>query len=80
MLRTNNAFLSFIQPLYDAQQHKEDILLKEYSAEQLLLHQGEKPAKVFLLKEGITKCYFNEEDDRKFIVDFLGKGEIRRRT
>ena len=76
MLRTNNAFLSFIEPLYNSQQHKEDILLKEYSAEQLLLQQGEKPAKVLLLKEGITECYFNEEDDRKFIVEFLGRGEI----
>ncbi|MBO9200818.1 MULTISPECIES: Crp/Fnr family transcriptional regulator [Niastella] len=76
MLRTNNAFLSFIEPLYNIQQHKEDILLKEYAGEQLLLQQGEKPAKVLLLKEGITKCYFNEEDDRKFIVEFLGRGEI----
>jgi CRP-like cAMP-binding protein len=28
------------------------------------------------LKEGITKCYFNEVDDKRFIVEFLGKGEI----
>jgi CRP/FNR family transcriptional regulator, anaerobic regulatory protein len=76
MLRTNNAFLSFIEQLYDAQHRKEDILLKEYSEEQLLLHQGEKPARVMVLKEGITKCYFNEADDKGFIVEFLGKGEI----
>jgi len=76
MLRTNNAFLSYIEPLYQAQQYREDILLKEFSAEQLLLQQGEKPSKVMLLKEGITKCYFNEADDKRFIVEFLGKGEI----
>jgi len=76
MLRTNNAFLSYIEPLYLAQQHREDILLKEFSADQILLQQGEKPSKVMLLKEGITSCYFNEGDDKRFIVEFLGKGEI----
>jgi CRP-like cAMP-binding protein len=76
MLRTNNAFLSFVEQLYDAQQRKEGILLKEFSEGQLLLQQGEKGAKVLVLKEGITKCYFNEADDKGFIVEFLGKGEV----
>lgn len=76
MLRTNTDFLTYIEKLYDAQHRKEDILLKEFSEEQLLLHQDEKPAKVLVLKEGITKCYFNEAGDKGFIVEFLGKGEI----
>jgi CRP-like cAMP-binding protein len=76
MLRTNNAFLSYIEPLYDAQHRKEDILLKDYSEEQLLLRQDEKPSKVLVIKEGIVKCYFNETGDKGFIVEFLGKGEI----
>jgi CRP/FNR family transcriptional regulator, anaerobic regulatory protein len=76
MLRTNNAFLSYIEQLYDAQHRKEDILLKEFSAEELLLRQGEKPAKAWVVKEGIVKCYFDEAGDKGFIVEFLGKGEI----
>ena len=75
MLRTNNAFLSFIEQLYNSQQQKENILLKEYAKDQLLLCQGERPAKVMLLKEGITTVDINEEGDRRFIVEFLGKGE-----
>jgi CRP-like cAMP-binding protein len=75
MLRTNNAFLSYIEDLYNTQHHKEDILLKEYSKEQLLLRQGERPARVLLIKEGITTVDINEEGDRRFIVEFLGKGE-----
>ena len=75
MLRTNNAFLSFIEQLYNNQHHKEDIQLKEYSREQLILCQGERPAKVLLIKEGITTVDINEEGDRRFIVEFLGKGE-----
>jgi CRP/FNR family transcriptional regulator, anaerobic regulatory protein len=76
MLRTNNAFLLYIEELYDAQHRKEDILLKEFPEDQILLRQGEKPAKVWILKEGIVKCYFDEAGDKGFIVEFLGKGEI----
>jgi CRP-like cAMP-binding protein len=76
MLRTNKDFLLFIEQLYNAQHRKEDILLKEFSKEQLLLRQGEKPAKAWVLKEGIVKCYFDEAGDKGFIVEFLGTGEI----
>lgn len=76
MLRTNNAFLSFIEQLYDSQHRKEEILIKEFSEGQLLLQQGQKAAKVYLIKEGITKCFFDEGYDKGFIVEFLGKGEV----
>jgi len=75
MLRTNNAFLSFVEELYNNQHRKEDIQLKEYPREQLLLRQGERPTKVMLIKEGITTVDINEDGDRRFIVEFLGKGE-----
>jgi CRP/FNR family transcriptional regulator, anaerobic regulatory protein len=76
MLRTNNAFLGYFEQLYNSQQRKEEILIKEFSMGQLLLQQGQKAAKVYLIKEGITKCFFDEGDDRGFIVEFLGKGEV----
>ena len=75
MLRTNNAFLSFVEELYSNQHRKEDIQLKEYARDQLLLRQGERPTKVMLIKEGITTVDINEDGDRRFIVEFLGKGE-----
>jgi CRP-like cAMP-binding protein len=76
MLRTNKAFLDYFEPLYNSQQRKEEILIKEFSVGQLLLQQGQKAAKVYLIKEGITKCFFDEGDDKGFIVEFLGKGEV----
>jgi CRP-like cAMP-binding protein len=76
MLRTNNAFLEYIEQLYASLQRKEEILIKEFSEGQLLLQQGQKAAKVYLIKEGITKCFFDEGDDKGFIVEFLGKGEV----
>lgn len=76
MLRTNRAFLDYIGQLYNSQQRREEILIKEFSVGQLLLQQGQKAPKVYLIKEGITKCFFDEGDDRGFIVEFLGKGEV----
>ena len=76
MLRTNQNFLSYIETHYLNQPRKEDIVLKVYSKGEFLLTQGQKATKVMVLKEGITKCYFFEENDKQFIVEFLGKGEI----
>jgi len=76
MLRTNNAFLVYVEQLYQFQQRKEEILLKEFSEGQLLLQQGQRATKVYLIKEGITKVFFDEGNDKGFIVEFLGKGEV----
>lgn len=76
MLRTNNAFLNYIEELYNSQQRKEEILIRTFAEGQLLLQQGEAAPKIYLIKEGITKCFFNEANDKGFIVEFLGKGEI----
>ncbi len=76
MLRTNSAFLGYIEKLYESKDRKEEILIKEFSEGQLLLQQGQKAAKLYLIKEGITKVFFDESNDRGFIVEFLGKGEV----
>jgi CRP/FNR family transcriptional regulator, anaerobic regulatory protein len=76
MLRTNSAFLEYIEQLYALQHRKEEILIKDFTEGQLLLQQGQKAPKVYLIKEGITKCFFDEGDDKGFIVEFLGKGEM----
>jgi CRP-like cAMP-binding protein len=76
MLRTNSAFLGYIEQLYGLQHRKEEILIKEFSEGQLILQQGQKAARVYLIKEGITKVFFDESNDRGFIVEFLGKGEV----
>src|SRR5687767_12789180 len=76
MLRTNSAFLAYIEQLYELHHRKEEIIIKEFPEGQLLLQQGQKAAKVYLIKEGITKCFFDEDNDKGFIVEFLGKGEV----
>ncbi|MDN3693455.1 Crp/Fnr family transcriptional regulator [Chryseobacterium tructae] len=75
MLRTNQSFLSHLEELY----HKQtggNIILQSFSKGQHLLVQDQSVSKVMLIKEGITKCSFEEENGKEYIVEFLGSGEI----
>lgn len=76
MLRTNQPFLDYTNLLYKQQEGKEDIVIKHYAKGQKLLCQNEMATKVMLIKEGITKCFFTESNDKEYILEFLGKGEI----
>lgn len=76
MLRINTDLLAFIDQLYASQDRKEDIILRSFSKGARLLEQGITINKVFFLKEGAVKCYLTEENDKDYIFEFLGKGEI----
>lgn len=76
MLRTNQTFLDYLEQLYTRQDHKGNIVLKSFEKGDKILTQNEISTKIMLVKSGITKCYFVEENDKEYIVEFLGKGEI----
>ncbi|WP_294298377.1 Crp/Fnr family transcriptional regulator [uncultured Chryseobacterium sp.] len=76
MLRTNQPFLDYLEQLYSRQDHKGNIVLKPFEKGDKILTQNEISTKIMLIKSGITKCYFVEENDKEYIVEFLGKGEI----
>lgn len=76
MLRTNQLFLNYAEDLYEKQERKEDIIIRSFSKGERILSQNETPSKVMLIKEGITKCFFVEKNDKEYIVEFLGKGEV----
>ncbi|WP_294283878.1 Crp/Fnr family transcriptional regulator [uncultured Chryseobacterium sp.] len=76
MLRTNQTFLDYLEQLYTRQDHKGNIVLKSFEKGDKILTQNEISTKIMLIKTGITKCYFVEENDKEYIVEFLGKGEI----
>ncbi|WP_316815429.1 Crp/Fnr family transcriptional regulator [Pedobacter nyackensis] len=76
MLRTNQSFLSYLEQLYNAQQRKEDIIVKSFPKGKRLLVQNENASKIMLIKDGITKCFFTEENEKEYILEFLSKGEI----
>jgi CRP-like cAMP-binding protein len=76
MLKTNESFFSYLSALYERQNRKEDIVLKKCEKGERLLSQNEITTKVMLIVDGITKCYFTEDNDKEYIIEFLGKGEI----
>ncbi|KMQ68437.1 Crp/Fnr family transcriptional regulator [Chryseobacterium sp. FH2] len=76
MVRTNLLFLNYIDELYEKQERREDIILRKFSKGERILQQNGESSKVMLIKEGITKCYFTEENGKEYIIEFLSKGEI----
>ena len=76
MLRTNQSFLEYIEQVYNAQPRHEAIVLKQFAPQHKLITQGEQSDRVLLIKQGITKCFFYEDNDKQYIVEFLSEGEI----
>lgn len=76
MLRTNQPFSDYFDKLYHKKSYKENITLTSYGKGDKIFIQNEASNKIILIRTGITKCYFVEENDKEYIVEFLGKGEI----
>jgi len=76
MLRTNLTFLSFIEAFYQEQDPDRNIVLKSFPAGFRFVEQGEKIRNIYIVKDGITKCFISEENGKDFIIEFLGKGEV----
>ncbi|MEH3112938.1 Crp/Fnr family transcriptional regulator [Pedobacter terrae] len=75
MLRTNLTFLSFIDR-FCAENEEADITLKNFKAGYRFIEQGEKISNIYIIKDGISKCFISEENGKDFIIEFLGKGEV----
>jgi len=76
MLRTNLAFLSFIERFYAENNQEKNISLKSFPSGFRFIEQGEKIRNIYIIREGITKCFISEENGKDFIIEFLGKGEV----
>ncbi|RQO79364.1 Crp/Fnr family transcriptional regulator [Pedobacter sp. KBW01] len=75
MLRTNLDFLSFIER-FSTENADGNIALKNFKAGYRLIEQGDKISNIYIIKEGISKCFISEENGKDFIIEFLGKGEV----
>ena len=68
--------MTYIEQLYKQQDSGAEIGVKSFSAGQRLLNQGEQSYHIMLIREGVAKCFFTEENDKEYILEFLGSGEI----
>lgn len=50
--------------------------LRNFKAGQRFIHQDEQLAHVYIIKTGIAKCFITEENDKDYILEFLGEGEV----
>ena len=76
MIRTHLKLLTYIENRYLNKAVPKPILKHTYSAGSLILKQGSPSSHVYFIQKGITKVYFNEENGKDYILEFLGKGQI----
>lgn len=75
MLFTNPDFSAYMEQLAGSSQGGH-IATRQYAPGAMLLRQGENIHHVYIIREGITKCYMREENGKDFIFEFLGQGEV----
>jgi len=75
MLRTNEQLLSYMERLLAGEQAG-GITLASFPPGRRFIRQGETSRYVYVIREGITKCYIREDNGKDYIFEFLGKGEI----
>lgn len=69
MIRTNQDLLQFIEQLPGIQQ-------QTFPPGQKLFRQDQKAHHVYIVRQGIAKCYITEENSKDYILEFLGEGEV----
>lgn len=77
MIRTNDTFLQYIEELYRQRIYSpEEITKTVFDKADYLLFQEEKATQVLLIKSGVTKCFFEEENERAYIIEFWEKERL----
>ena len=75
MIRVNHTFLNYVIGLKTSGLDK---AITEHHAEigEKLITQKTNVRSIYLIKEGLAKCYLTEDTGNDFIQEFFGKGEV----
>jgi CRP-like cAMP-binding protein len=76
MILTNKEILKWVTNEYENLNDKERIDIVEFEVNGIIINQDKYIKQIYIIKEGVSKCHINEENDKNFIVEFLGVGEI----
>lgn len=52
------------------------VIQKHFAPGARLIMQGDTIHHVYIIRDGITKCYMAEDNGKDYIFEFLGKGEV----
>lgn len=72
MIRTDQELLDYIDIL--CRMDINYFIEERFLPKQKIMEQDKRYASVFIIKEGIVKCYLSDENGKDFIQEFLGKG------
>ncbi|KQC29075.1 Crp/Fnr family transcriptional regulator [Flagellimonas eckloniae] len=72
MIRSNLELAAYIQILYKKGAY--DIREEQFNAKHKIIEQDRRYNRVYVIIEGISKCYISDENGKEFIQEFLGEG------
>ena len=76
MIRTNKEFLDLIEILREDSVYQNLITEHSFEAGDVILEQNSRVFDVYIVKQGITKCYLTEDTGKDFVQEFFGPGEV----
>jgi CRP-like cAMP-binding protein len=76
MIRKSPTILRTIEELLEDGRQGQAILARTFPKGEMLVRQGETTARVVVIRSGIVKCYITEDNEKEYILEFLGEGEI----
>lgn len=76
MIKTNQAFIEFMDTWLLQHPDSKGVQTQSFKKGKRIIWQGESYGSLYLIKEGIAKCFITEENGRDYVLAFLGKGEI----
>jgi CRP/FNR family transcriptional regulator, anaerobic regulatory protein len=76
MIRKSPTLLRTIEDLAADGRQGQTILLRQAPKGEMLVRQGQATTKVLVIRSGIVKCYITEDNEKEYILEFLGEGEV----
>lgn len=76
MIRTNLQLRNLMEELTVDDNTKGAITLRHLQPKQRLIVQDQALQNVYIIKSGVMKCFITENNEKDYILVFLGEGEI----
>lgn len=76
MIKTNITLLKYIEKLYTTGKYGLGIRKEKFSRNEVLLYKDDSLKRIYVIIQGLTKCFITEENGKDYLLEFLGKGEL----
>lgn len=76
MIRTNLQLRNLMEELTLDDNTKSAITLRHLQPKQRLIVQDQALQRVYIIRSGVAKCFITENNEKDYILVFLGEGEI----